>query len=97
MKTLNEIISIIKDLKKEIEQKYKVEILGIFGSFARGEQKETSDVDILVKFHKNATLFDFIGLSIFLQEKLGIDVDIVPQDAVRKELREKINQEVVNI
>ncbi|MBZ4650843.1 MAG: uncharacterized protein PWP02_988 [Thermosipho sp. (in: thermotogales)] len=97
MKTLNEIISIIKDLKKEIEQKYKVEILGIFGSFARGEQKETSDVDILVKFHENATLFDFIGLSIFLQEKLGIDVDIVPQDAVRKELREKINQEVVKI
>jgi predicted nucleotidyltransferase len=97
VKKLKEIISIIKSLKREIEQKYKAEIIGIFGSFARGEQKETSDVDILVKFHKNATLFDFVGLSIFLKEKLKVDVDIVPQDAVRKELKERINQEVVNI
>jgi len=97
MRTLEEIISIIKELRKEIEKKYKVEIIGIFGSFARGEQKETSDVDILVRFYENATLFDLVGLSIFLQEKLGIDVDIVPQDTVRKELKERISKEVVNI
>lgn len=97
MRNKKEIVSIIKNLKKEIEQKYKVEIVGIFGSFARGEQKETSDVDILVRFHENATLFDFMGLSIFLQEKLGVDVDIVPQDTVREELRETIMREVVNV
>ncbi len=65
MKTLKEIINVIKDLKNEIEQKYKAEIVGIFGSFVRGEQKEGSDVDIIVRFHENATLFDFIKLSIF--------------------------------
>ncbi len=97
MKTREEIINIIKDSKKEIEQKYKVEIVGIFGSFARGEQKETSDVDILVNFHENATLFDFMGLSVFLQERLGIDVDIVPQDVLRKELEKGIKQEVINV
>ncbi|GIW47702.1 MAG: nucleotidyltransferase [Deltaproteobacteria bacterium] len=97
MKTLEEIIKKLKDLKGEIEKKYKAEIVGVFGSFVRGEQKEGSDVDIIVRFHENATLFDFIRLSMFLQEKLGIDVDIVPQDTIRKELEERIMQEVVNI
>ncbi len=97
MKTLKEIIETIKDLKEEIEKRYKAEIIGVFGSFARGEQKETSDVDILVDFHKDATLIDFTGLSIFLEEKLGIRVDIVPKNSVREELRERINQEVVKI
>ncbi len=97
MKTLEEIVETIKDLKEEIEKRYKAEIIGVFGSFARGEQKETSDVDILVDFHKDATLIDFTGLSIFLEEKLGIRVDIVPKSSIRKELRERINQEVVKI
>ena len=97
MKSLEEIVGIIKDLKKEIEQKYRTKIVGIFGSFIRGEQKETSDVDILVRFHENATLFDFMRLSIFLQEKLGIDVDIVPQDTIREELKEIIMREVINV
>mgnify|MGYP000684068578 FL=1 len=97
MKTLEEIIKKLKDLKGEIEKKYKAEIVGVFGSFVRGEQKEGSDVDIIVRFRENATLFDFIRLSMFLQEKLGIDVDIVPQDTIRKELEERIMQEVVNI
>ncbi len=97
MRTLEEVISIIKNLKKEIEQKYRAEIVGIFGSVARGEQKEGSDIDILVKFHENATLFDFMRLSIFLQEKLGADVDIVPQDTIKEELKEIIMSEVINI
>ncbi len=97
MKTLEEIVETIKDLKEEIEKRYKAEIIGVFGSFARGEQKETSDVDILVDFQKDATLIDFTGLSIFLEEKLGIRVDVVPKNSVREELKEKINQEVVKI
>ncbi len=97
MKTLREVVSIVRSLKKEIEEKYKAEIVGIFGSVVRGEQKEGSDIDILVKFHENATLFDFVGLSIFLEEKLGVDVDIVPQDTVRKELRESIMQRMINM
>lgn len=97
MRTLEEIIEIISNLKKEVKQKYKAEIIGIFGSFVRGEQKKQSDVDILVKFYENATLFDFVRLSLFLQEKLGLNVDVVPQDAIKKELREKIMNEVVNI
>ncbi len=48
-----------------------------------------------MKFHENATLFEFVGLSIFLEEELGISVDIVPYDAVREEIRDKVLKEAV--
>ncbi len=98
MKTLEEIKDILKELKKEIEGKYKAEIIGVFGSYVRGEHKKRSDLDVLVKFHKGATLFDFVGLAIFLEEKLGIKkIDVVPFDTIRSELKEHILKEVVNI
>jgi len=97
MKSVREIEKILKIFKNDIKQNYKAEIVGIFGSFVRGEQKQDSDVDILVRFHKDATLLDFMGLSMFLQEKLDIDVDIVPQDTIREELREGIMEEVIRI
>lgn len=97
MKSVREIEEILKIFKNDIKQNYKAEIVGIFGSFVRGEQKSDSDVNILVIFHKDATLFDFMRLSMFLQEKLGIDVDIVPQDTIREELREGIMKEAILI
>lgn len=94
-KQLEKIKGILKDLKREIRNKYKAELLGIFGSFARGEQTSESDLDVLVLFDTDATLFDFVGLAIFLEEKLGIKVDIVPQDTLRKEIKEKVLSDVV--
>ncbi len=97
MKTLEEVERILKDLKEEIREQYKAEIVGIFGSYARGEQKERSDVDILVRFFEGTTLFDFVGLGDFLEEKLGIKVDIVSENAIRKELKDRILQEVIKV
>jgi len=90
------VIKILKNLEDEIRREYKAEIIGIFGSYVRGEQRRGSDIDIIVKFDKGATLFDVVGLSLFLEEKLKIKkVDIVPKDAVREELKEEIFKEVV--
>ncbi len=66
MKSVEEIEEILKSFKNDIKRNYKAEVVGIFGSFARGEQKSDSDVDILVKFYKDATLFDYMRLSMFL-------------------------------
>jgi len=96
-KGLNAIIRTIKDLREQIRREYKAEIVGIFGSYARGEEKESSDVDILVKFLDRATLFDFVGLADFLEEKLHVKVDIVSERAVRPELKEQIFQEVIAV
>lgn len=91
------ILKILADLRSEIKHKYKAQIKGIFGSFARGEQKETSDIDILVDFEEDADLFDFTGLALFLEEKLNLHVDIVPEKSLRKEIKSYVLKEVVRV
>lgn len=95
--TKTKILNLLRDLKGEIRQKYKAQIKGIFGSFARGEQKETSDIDILVDFDDDADLFDFTGLALFLEEKLNLRVDIVPEKSLRKEIKSSVLKEVVRV
>ena len=90
-----EIVKILQKVKEEIRIKYKAEIKGIFGSYAREEAKQGSDVDILVNFLEGATLFDFIGLANYLEEKLKIKVDIVPVDTLRREIKDKILKEAI--
>ncbi|MEN6379404.1 MAG: nucleotidyltransferase family protein [Methanofastidiosum sp.] len=95
MRTRNDIIGILNSLKSEIRGNYKAEIIGIFGSYARGEQNKYSDVDILVRFYEGATLFDLVGLSDFLEDELKIKVDVVSERALRPELKDQILKEVV--
>lgn len=87
----------LRSLDREIKKEYKAEVIGLFGSYTRGEQKEGSDIDILVRFSEGATLLDFVGLANFLEEKLKIKVDIVSERAVRPELKEQILSEVVTV
>jgi hypothetical protein len=91
------IIEALQELNDEIRRKYKAEIKGIFGSYVRREQKENSDIDILVVFFEGATLFDFVGLADYLEGKLNLKVDIVPIDTLREEIRENILKEAVYI
>ena len=69
-------IDILKNEKAILAQKFGVEELGIFGSFARGEDKPDSDIDILVSI-KIKTLENYIGLLDYLQSKLHKKVDLV--------------------
>ena len=97
-KELEKIINTIKSLQGEIKSRYKAEVVGIFGSYVRRAQKKRSDLDVLVKFYDGATLIEFVGLAIFLEEKLGIKkVDVVTYDTVRPELKERILKETVYI
>ena len=97
MRKLKQIQSILASSKAELRKRYKVRELSIFGSYSRGEQKKTSDVDILVKFNPNATLFDFVGLGNYLEEKLKIKVDVVSERGIRPELKSSIVKDVVRI
>jgi predicted nucleotidyltransferase len=96
MKNKEETVRAIKALQGELK-KYKVRDIGLFGSIVRGEQKQTSDIDVLVDFADDADLFDFVGLGLFLEEKLGQKVDVVPRKALRKELRDGVLKEVVTV
>jgi len=97
MKTLNEIKKIILKHKKELKEKYKVKTIGIFGSYARGEQKETSDIDILVEFYETPSLLDFIGLEQYLSDLLNIKVDLVSSKSLHPLIKDYIMEDVVYV
>ncbi len=97
MRSKEEILRTLDDVKGEIKEKYKVEKIGLFGSFVRGGQKPGSDIDVLVRFKEDADLFDLVGLAIFLEEKLKQKVDVVPEAALRYELRESVLEQVAYV
>jgi predicted nucleotidyltransferase len=76
--TKENVLQVLKSVTEESLHTYKAQIRGIFGSVARGDESDTSDVDVLVDFTEKADLFDFVGLSLFLEEKLHRRVDVVP-------------------
>lgn len=94
MNTKEEIVQKLKALKSELQVHYKVRGIGLFGSFVRKEQRESSDIDLLVEFDDTADLFDVVRLANFLEEQLQRKVDIVSRRALRPELREQVLREV---
>ncbi|MCL5027477.1 MAG: nucleotidyltransferase family protein [Bacteroidetes bacterium] len=92
-----EAIKIIKDLRPEINDKFDADIIGLFGSFARAEETTESDIDLLVEFHKRATLFNLSALKIYLEEKLSRNVDIVTKAALRKEIAQYVENDLIYI
>ncbi|MBF0566080.1 MAG: nucleotidyltransferase family protein [Nitrospirae bacterium] len=95
--SLDDILIKLRELKADAKRKYKAEIRGVFGSFVRGEQTMDSDLDVLVEYDDGANLLDHVGLSLFLEEQLGFSVDVVPESAIREEIREDILREKVTI
>ena len=69
----------------------------VFGSAARGEMTNNSDIDILVKLAKNKSLLDLVGLKIALEDKLGRDVDVVSYGGIHPLLKDVILKEQVVI
>ena len=87
----------MREHKDELQQRFGVKSLAVFGSVARGEAGPDSDVDILVGFdpHAHAGLFKMVELKEFLEEILGCPVDIVTLDGLRPWMRERVKREVV--
>ena len=89
-----EILSILNQHRNEIEE-FGVKSLALFGSAAREEAREDSDVDILVEFSRSVGLFEFVRLERFLEGLLGRPVDLATPDALRPEMREQVLKEAV--
>ena len=86
-------IKLVKHLSY-LRKKYYVQNIGIFGSYVRNEQKNTSDIDILVIFSNPISLFDFIDLEDELSELLQIKVDLVSKSALKPFIGKHILKEV---
>ena len=98
MKTLNEIKKILLEHKKELKEKYKVKTIGIFGSYARGEQKETSDIDILIDYYEPISLLKLIELENYLSELFGIKVDLITKNSIHNPyLKKSIEEDLIYV
>ncbi|MBN2143815.1 MAG: nucleotidyltransferase family protein [Candidatus Aureabacteria bacterium] len=94
MKTLSDIENILKSQKPFLREKFKVNSIGVFGSYSRQEQTSASDVDVLVEFDSPPG-WDFFDLQDYLEDLLGTKVDLVTRNAIKPQLQESILHEVV--
>jgi predicted nucleotidyltransferase len=96
MKSLNEIKHIIRQEKPHLKKRYDIEEIGIFGSYARNQQKQGSDVDILVDFGgtPKIDLFDLVGLEYYLTDLLDLKVQLAIKGSLKKRIGQRILEEV---
>lgn len=96
MKTREEIIALLTNTKPELEQKYMLKTLALFGSYARGEQKEDSDVDILVDVDPSIGL-NFVTLAERIESILGLPTEIVSKRALKPRALKCIEQDLMYV
>jgi predicted nucleotidyltransferase len=96
MKTLAEIRRILEAQKPQLMERYGVQLLGVYGSYVRGEQRSDSDIDILVELERPAriSLIDLIELEESLGELLGVRVDMAIKSNLRKRIGQRIQAEL---
>jgi len=94
MATLKEIEETLRGVKPLLREKFKVQRIGVFGSYAKGNAGDKSDVDILVEFSEPVG-WEFLDLKEYLEELLKLEVDLVTAQALKPRFREEVLTEVV--
>ena len=86
-----------ENIIKAVTQKLKPTLLGIFGSYARGEENEKSDLDILIDFETKVNLIELIGIEQEISELLGIKVDLITLRSVNASLKSYIESDLIRL
>lgn len=99
MPHLSHILTTLRNALPELQSRYAVQSLAIFGSVARGDDRPDSDVDIVVTFLPTATvtLFHLIRMKAALEDLLHCEVDLITQGSMRPRMREAVNREAVRV
>ncbi len=90
-------IATIAKKAKPIFRKNHVSYAAIFGSRARGDNRPDSDLDIMVRFKKNPTLFGLVGMNNDLTDALGIEVDLVMEDGMYPEIKKNVEEDLKTV
>ena len=90
----DELFQILRTVLPKIRDRYGVCALGLFGSYARGQARSSSDVDLLVEFDRPPSLFRFIELEQELSDLLGVKVDLVRKTALKPAIEQQVLGEV---
>jgi uncharacterized protein len=95
MKTLDEIIGALRRMQPELRRRYPIREMGVFGSYARGEQTEESDLDVFVSLGEGIGLVGLAGLQQDLTDALGVKVDLVMKGSLKRRIGQRILFEAV--
>lgn len=97
VKTLEELRGVLRELLPDLERRYGLRSIEVFGSFVRGEQGRRSDLDLLVEFDpaRKLSLYDLVAMEQLLSDRLGVRVDLVEKRGVKPALRDRIIGEAV--
>ncbi len=90
--------ALLREKREEIlhiAKNYGASNVRVFGSVARGEADERSDIDLLVDMERGRSLLSLAGLLVDLEELLGCQVDVVPEDSLRQRIKGRVLQEAV--
>ncbi len=92
-----EAVRILAGHRQELRDRFGVTSLRLFGSVARDEASEGSDVDVLVDFHGTPSLFGFLRLQEYLRKLLGAKVDLVTESGLKERARHHVERDAVNV
>jgi predicted nucleotidyltransferase len=96
MKNLASIKKVLSAIKPELERRFHVSAIGVFGSYARGDQKPDSDIDIIVDFNRSVGV-EFIDLADYIEGKLESPVDLVSRKGIKHGYLESIEKDVAYV
>jgi uncharacterized protein len=96
-KSLETVKEQLQELKPTLRKRFKVESIDIFGSYARGDQTDESDIDILVTYSEGADLLLVAGLRSYLKRKLRVKVDVVSKKYLNPIIKEQVLNEAIPV
>lgn len=93
----NEIIQFLKDHKSELEQRFGVMKIGLFGSYARNEAREDSDIDIAIEIRKENVADNFFSLFHYLEDNLPKKIDLGIESNIKPAIKKYIDRDIVYV
>jgi predicted nucleotidyltransferase len=93
----NDVLRILQKERQELVDHYNISTLSVFGSVARDDARQDSDVDILVEFSQPVGLFQFIELQQSFQSLLGSKVDLGTPRSLKPRIKEQVLQEAIRV
>ena len=96
MYTLETILEKLRDYKPELQRKYPISRLGLFGSYARGEATENSDIDVAVEFNGPMGL-NFVAMANEIEDLFGTKVDVVPKRSIKPIYLSSVEKDILYV
>ena len=93
----DEALKLLSQHKPELVRRFGITDLALFGSTARDEAQEGSDIDLVVDFEGRSTAKRYFGVQFYLEDLLGCQIDLVQKDVIRPELKPYIEKDLIHV